>query len=834
MYLSSISLNPDSKLNIRGFHELLPDPKIDYFRTDFPTDGKCGLFELDTGNITYHQEKKNLPSLIIGVSLYNEEPEELRRVLVSLADQVDEMREIVSCNVVIVSDGYSQMNPRTRMYLSALFCNNKTEECIFGALMSSLNEYCKEKALADEDERIGTPVETRKKQPPPLTYVVQRVKDGYRQNIRVRGGKDGNDNRFLKATLILKSLNRRKHNSQSWMFNFAETHQSFSSEGNPIELDKGVSSEGNPIELDKGVSSEGNPTELDKGVSSQTKRDKLLFLTDCGTLFEKGCLVRLVAYMRENKLCVGCTGRQRVMTSEEQDCEDEGIIEKFFRLVQMADYEGSYATYTGAFSLIGCLPVLPGPCVMVRFSALHKSRSFRFKDPLEDVILGKRSIVPEPLLEPTNDSEIVTPRGGTEYEQINLYEPYDGSSNPSEPSEISDSYDVDANYVNIPLSEAVPTRETVLEHFDKLVGTGPGETNMTIENVKLAEDRIPSYSLVTHGEKGAYTTWVDGAVFKFQAETSFESFVKQRRRWLNGAMFCYIWTVFIRPDLFLKSSHNIFRRYAIWSMFFVQLLTYFLASISPSIFTSGLYLGLISLLGNDNQTPIIVATVLFSVYTYAFIWVHRYKSFIKPLFYLTAFVNMFAMIFIVAGFIRQSSAWAFSPTGINRIIIQWSTIFIMASPFVMALIALDFKSFFLLLKSCIPYWLFLPTMIGSFMLYSIARVFDVTWGNRSGSAGANFKSATQKQLLDLENDFSSNSLVGLIFMTVLNIVIEAIVIYFGVNSWFIVGCLAIIFSTTVLQIVISFIYFLVKHLSGSTFWQKCSCCLCCGRRANYL
>ncbi len=75
----------------------------------------------------------------------------------------------------------------------------------------------------------------------------------------------------------------------------------------------------------------------------------------------------------------------------------------------------------------------------------------------------------------------------------------------------------------------------------------------------MAEDRIPSYAIITHGAPGSYTTWVDGAVFDFQAETNIgftlkiffykknltifdiESFVKQRRRWINGALFSYVW-----------------------------------------------------------------------------------------------------------------------------------------------------------------------------------------------------------------------------------------------------------------------------------------------------
>lgn len=98
----------------------------------------------------------------------------------------------------------------------------------------------------------------------------------------------------------MKSLNRRKHNSQEWMFSFAQHYAA-----------------------------------------------DFIFLTDCGTLFEQGCLLRLVVskkrftliktnsfkvHMKSNDLCVGCTGRQRVMSAADQDCEDEGLVEGFFRL----------------------------------------------------------------------------------------------------------------------------------------------------------------------------------------------------------------------------------------------------------------------------------------------------------------------------------------------------------------------------------------------------------------------------------------------------------------------------------------------------------------------
>ena len=500
-----------SGLNIRGFTDAIPCGK-NYFRTDFPSDDCCGLSDLievsksvpksqiertlsrknfhkkerhrtehhskeESTNFHYIENQENIPVLCIGVALYNEPPEELRRVLVSLADQVKEMKDTCHCQVILVSDGHAQMHKKTQIYLKTLFCSNLTEEKNFDILIESLDNYCIEKALADEDERIETALENRKVAPPPLTYVLQKTKNGLRLPIRIRGGKDGNNDRYLNLTLVMKSLNRRKCNSQLFMLNFASNCY---------------------------ISSQNSQKSQN---SQDLKSADYIFLTDCGTLYEKGCLLRLVSYIHNNPKCVGCTGRQRVMTSEEQDCEEESFIEKYFRLVQLADYEGSYATYTGAFSLAGCLPVLPGPCCMLRLSALNVERVFQKEDPLDELISGRRKFYESD--EVINSNERLLESNAS------------NSNNSNSNSESVESYDIENTWTSMELAEIVEIKrkkETGLEHFKTLVETGPGETNLVIENVKLAEDRIPSYAAVTHGEKGAYTTWVDGAIFKFQAE----------------------------------------------------------------------------------------------------------------------------------------------------------------------------------------------------------------------------------------------------------------------------------------------------------------------------
>lgn len=348
----------------------------------------------------------------------------------------------------------------------------------------------------------------------------------------------------------------------------------------------------------------------------------------------------------------------------------------------------------------------------------------------------------------------------------------------------------------------------------------------TIENLKLAEDRIPSYAVVLFGDEKAYTTWVDGAVFYFQAETTLRVFAAQRRRWTNGALFAYVFLILGNVNLLCGSKMRLPRRMIVWFMFFLQMMSYVMAMMSPAIFGSGLYLGLTSLFEGGGREFVIAATVVYSVYFFVFTWWHRYVVYNQPVFFIMVILNGLVVCFVLVGFFRQSVAWGFHPTGVDRQILQYFTLAVLVIPFLMAVIALDFKSLWLLLKAAIPFVLFLPTLSGAFALYSLARVSDTSWGNRVSVAGSSFKGATLNQLQDLQRDLSSNALVGLIFITVLNGVVEGIVIYNGVNSWFIVGVLCLVFFSMVIQVCLATVYFVGKHISGLTFWERFGCCLC--------
>lgn len=750
------------ELCIRQYAEHHPVPGTCYFRVDLPREEDDESAECSV----QLEPTPNGETLAIGIAFYNEEPEELRRILTSLADEVALTQDLLSAHVLLVGDGFRVMHPGTELYLRYLFCGaavkfDGTKGVLSAAQIAAntkLDQWSEMMATLKRTSDAGSV----------STFIVQPVSHARDQNdVRWRRNEvrvsdffaksGGLGERRLKLSLILKADNRRKHNSAEWMLSAfaAQLTGTYHEEKN----------------------------------TWRSRACDYVLLTDAGTLFDRLCLRTMVNYMQRNPQCSGCTGRQRVMTAAEQDCDDENWISvaKLFRIIQCADYEASYAMYTGAFALIGCLPVLPGPCAFIRYS--HLVSSVRVRTPVNST--------------------------ATMHQQLRAA------------AGVWDEY-----------------TQSPLEHFREVVQTSIHDTDLVLSNVKIAEDRIPSYSLITHGPKGAYTTWVEGASFKFQAETQFELWVKQRRRWINGAFASYVWNVFSHPEYIHRSKQPWYRRFLIFMLYFCQLINYSLACLAPAVFGAAFYLALEALDDESHSLDpyIITAASLYSAYTLFFAWIHRYWDFIKPLFYFTALINAGVIATTVASLIREFILKGAVQPSIARMIIMWSAVGVTAAPFILGVISGNFRSVALLLLYAIPYYLFLPTLVGSFSLYSMARLHDVSWGNRQTTDRSGFSTAVSDAELDrLKKDLSSNAGVALLFVSLFNIVLEFCVIFFRYDDWFVVGIIGSLFITTMIQAIMSCIFFIGKHLSLATCRQikagrscKDICQGCCHpRRVGY-
>jgi cellulose synthase/poly-beta-1,6-N-acetylglucosamine synthase-like glycosyltransferase len=479
---------------------------------------------------------------------------------------------------------YAQEKESAYMYRNAKNEKNNSLEFYYLAVMdgyyeasNSMIEYISEIFGDEFDENFG-PYDKDD-----CTKIVSKItKTGYMGSVNISPGKT------LKLAVIIKKQNRKKLNSHEWFFKAFLPHCNA----------------------------------------------RYAFTTDCGTLFGKLCLYRLLNYLEENEQVAAVTGRQRVMSLEMQGFKAEGLQAMWYRAAQAYDYEASISAFQGAFSLCGMLPVLPGPCAMFRCSDIHG-------------------------------------------ECLNYY----------------------INFVK--------------KEKDK--------NGLVSGNVMLAEDRILSFaaSLMT----GKYTQWVPSAVFYFQAETESKLFIAQRRRWTNGTFYCYFYLLFMEPKLLYKASkHSKKFRIVIYIQILVQWLLYCITSVSPGIFATLLYFGILDSI--DSQEAELIAKSFLALYAFlynCFCITHFFVKYVSWLYNSVLFLN--TLLFFYVLLVNLTALTEISLIAIG--IFLSSLIF----PLLLALLH-DLEVFMLMLFNFIPFFFFLPTFVPWFSSYSLARTWDLSWGNR--------------------------------------------------------------------------------------------------------
>ena len=153
-----------------------------------------------------------------------------------------------------------------------------------------------------------------------------------------------------KALIVSKGPNRRKYNSHGWFF----------------------------------------------GACKGLLKPDYAFLTDAGTMYKRDCLRKLVGALDNNDDLVAATARQRSMTPGNMPGYDSSCgswLKWLFAspaMAQAMEYETTFILNTAVFSMLGMLPVLPGPCQLIRWR--HTEEAF-------EQYLG--------IIEPTNNDGFI-------------------------------------------------------------------------------------------------------------------------------------------------------------------------------------------------------------------------------------------------------------------------------------------------------------------------------------------------------------------------------------------------------------------------------------------
>lgn len=548
------------------------------------------------------------------------------------------------------------------------------------------------------------------------TYVMQKLKDNRPTYVNL------DEEKRLKLTVLMKMDNRRKHNSHGWFL------EAFTYE---MESD-------------------------------------FIFLTDCGTRFDNKCLINLYRNITNDPKCSAITGRQRVMTKEQQGAED-GFRGFMYRSMQRYDYEASIASYLGAFSTFGMLPVIPGPCGLYRYSAICD--------------VEKRKALHEKFaMTPSDDIETNTQHNTSE--------------------NIEDCVDV-------------------IDYYIKTVSLNPDETGMLLGSLLLAEDRILSYGVVMKTKERFHTKYEQNSCFYFEAETNAQTFLQQRRRWINGTFAGYLW-ILQRIHLLFDSKMFFVNKIFLSLLIFAQLMMFVVTAFGISIMMVGVRFPLIV----SMKLPALYVEIGITGYLLLYVlYVYLHASPKNPmklngiLFDMITFVNVIVVAVMMYGF-------AMNFFDLSKIANVAIIAFNIIMPFILAALH-DWTSLYLMFTSVLQYVVLLPTFTVWLSVYSFSRLWELTWGNRpSDKLKTIHKKKSEAEMALIKTQLQTSAQTIAWILVALNIVANYSFMLLQDNKYFIIGLQIFIFSWSSFQIIFSLFYFIGKLIMSMFAFAARLLCAC--------
>lgn len=252
-----------------------------------------------------------------------------------------------------------------------------------------------------------------------------------------------------------------------------------------------------------------------------------------------------------------------------------------------------------------------------------------------------------------------------------------------------------------------------------------------------------------------YMHFVENAYFYFEAETDLDSFLYQRRRWINGTMAGFLFLLFEVRDDFWKWKKNIVMKIFTYIILWICQIQMFGVIISPAISFTILFQGLKYLIGHvSNYSEILVEIIMLLVWI---VWVghviihnkRKFHTIIIQCLYVISMLTSFSLalsyIWILIDVMIKNNGKVNllkDPTAVELFVVDSMSIqakvyvlllmlFVTIGPFIAnALMTLNLVGFKILLKTCVAYFLSFHMIVPWFSSYAFARCWDLSWGNR--------------------------------------------------------------------------------------------------------
>jgi cellulose synthase/poly-beta-1,6-N-acetylglucosamine synthase-like glycosyltransferase len=358
-----------------------------------------------------------------------------------------------------------------------------------------------------------------------------------------------------------------------------------------------------------------------------------------------------------------------------------------------------------------------------------------------------------------------------------------------------------------------------------VVNEEPDKTGLVLGNLRIAEDRILSYSSVMKVEGQQKMAFNPMAIFYFEAETELKRFILQRRRWINGSVAGYLYMLFMKFSNFREWEASTLRKLYVWILLMCQFIIYAMVGIAPGISLKILYFGIlyfldwynINFLGEIGTYLLGVGLWLFYV---AHVFVHNQRKFNYLIMYTLFFLSIITTILSIATLVHYVlvdqkgtpvDVLLFDQGGIILLL----GVFVFFMPFFLAIcLSGRMHSLAYMVKSFLPYFLLTHLMIAWFGSYAYARIWDLSWGNRPSSELEDVSAEQKKYMM---NKFKERSIMFVLILIVLN----GLVFLIPIQG--ILALMTLFYVIASYQMILSFFFCLTKIV----YKIKFGCVKCC-------
>lgn len=293
----------------------------------------------------------------------------------------------------------------------------------------------------------------------------------------------------------------------------------------------------------------------------------------------------------------------------------------------------------------------------------------------------------------------------------------------------------------------------LVEYFKSLSPSPEAQTPMA-QNMYLAEDRILCFALVAMENKNWLLRYVKDSVATTDVPTSLVDLIKQRRRWLNGALFAMLYALGRFKLIWTQSSHSFFRKVALSFQFL-----YFLVNTVMSWFLIGsfyiTFLLILNAMLDDADGPSKLLryglTFLYLLTTTGqfLVALGNKPHEVRALYTLSAL--LYGAMSLAATLLGVLGLFEGSTPSIHVLL---AMILITGSVFLCAVLHGELRR---VLVTFFHYFLLIPTTINILQVYSVCRVDDVSWGtkgletvNHGGGPGAVGRITSRKKRKEME------------------------------------------------------------------------------------